>query len=267
MSDPNVTSLFGSAGHISNALETYLPGITQAITGQYTPTAEAQLGAAQAVSPGYADLMSKLYSQYAPGLATTGANVDAISREGAAGTDLSLLQTYGPQLAAAQRASENALNPEVAAARASAAKGLGDLFGSINLNSPNPEAERLVSQESARSGNIAQPSATNTVSNALSFGNELQKRRDALGKAISLATGFTQAGQTSFNPVANALTRSPSNTGTSQFTGIDKDTAAAQQTGTDWLTQLSQLQGQKVDLSSQRRATGALSNFQSTIPT
>jgi hypothetical protein len=196
------------------------PQLMEQINRQLVPGAQSELAASQAVSPAYAQMMDELYAKYAPSLARTGASVDAISRLGAAQTDSDILGQYGVPLASSWRAAESAASPEAAATRATAATKLGQLLNSIDLNSANPEAERLVNQENIRSGNIATPSATNTVSNALSFGNELQKRRDALSNAIGTATNFIPAATSSFNPAANAVSRGASNTGVSQFTGV-----------------------------------------------
>src|SRR5439155_20956096 len=113
-------------------------------------------------------------------------------------------------------------NPEFYKTREQASDKLGELLSSINLGNANPEAERLVGQEAARTGNLATPSATSTVSNALSFGNELQKRRNALGQALGTASGFLPASQSQFgqNVALNSIGRPASGTGSNLFAGL-----------------------------------------------
>lgn len=218
--DPKAPATTKSMQSIQKALDSFIPAYTEVTNKEILPTEQAKLAAAQEVSPAYAQLMNELYAKYAPELARTGAAVESAARMGSAQTDADILARYGVPLATSYRVADNALNPEVAAVRAANADKLGQLLGSINLNAPNIEAERLVGQEAARTGNLATPSATSTVANALSFGNELQKRRDALGAAIGQATQFGATNRTTFNPVENAVTRGASTAGTSQFTGI-----------------------------------------------
>lgn len=213
-----------------SGFEQAIPAILQAIVKGTPELAKAQLAGAELVSPGYNKLLTELYEKYAPQLAKTGAETEAISRKGAADTDLAILQGSGGAAARSAEALNRELNPEFYASREKAAGKLGELLSSINLDSANPEAERLVSQEAARTGNLATPSATGTVSNALSFGNELQKRRNALSQALSVASGFLPASQSNFgtNVALNAVGRAPSGTGVNQFAGVQGANNAAQ---------------------------------------
>lgn len=242
-----------STAKIMEALTQYLPAYSQVVNAQKLPTAQADLGVSQAVSPAYAQLMQELYSQYGPGLAKTGSELERINRLGAAGTDVEILQGPGKELVSSAQALDRALNPEYYNTRAAAAGKLGELLGSINLNAPNPEAERLVSQEAARTGNVATPSATSTVSNALSFGNELQKRRSALGQAISIGSQFLPSAVSQFNPVQTALGRPSTNTGISQFTGVQGPSGQSAAQGSDLLGNISALRQQQNQINSQRR--------------
>jgi len=112
------------------------------------------------------------------------------------------VQNQSNRLANTYKASDKILNPQFGALRNQSGNKLGQLLGSINLNNANPEAERLVSQEAARTGNLGVPeNATNTVANALSFGKEMEGRRQSLANALGTATGFLPATRTNFNPL------------------------------------------------------------------
>jgi hypothetical protein len=251
--DPAAPSTSESTSNIIQSLTAYLPDYMKVLNSQVLPQNQAQLQAAQQVSPAYTDLLTKLYASAAPKLAQTGSQVENINRLGAANTDLQILQGPGGQLATEAQKIDRTLNPEFYSTREAEASKLGQLLSSIDLNNANPEAERLVNQENIRSGNSATPSATNTVSNALSFGGELQKRRDALGQALSTATNFLQPSQGQFNPVVTALNRPSQNTGETKFNGITNPSDQAYAQGNSLMGQISQLQQQRTDVNSQRR--------------
>src|SRR6266550_583750 len=231
MGDPAAKSGTGLSSDVINTVMQNLPQYMNLVNSQLKPQAESELAASQATSPGYQELLTKLYEQYAPRLAEAGSKAEAVSRKGTAATDVELLQGAGGQ----------------------AASKLGDLLGSINLNNANPEAERLISQENARSGNASVSSATGTVSNALSFGNELQKRRDALGSAINIASNFLQPSSGSFNSTNIALGKGPTGTGLSEFGGINRTQNQAIGVGNSLTGTTAGLVGQQQDINAQRR--------------
>src|SRR5437879_5130620 len=162
MSDPKAQSGTGLSSSVIQTVMGNLPQYMNLLNQQLKPQAQSELDTAKAVSPGYQELLTNLYKQYGPELAKTGSAIDAISRKGAAQTDVDLLKGAGGESARNLQGLDKSLNPEYYATRSAAAGKLGDLLGSINLNNANPEAERLVSQESARSGNLSTPSATST---------------------------------------------------------------------------------------------------------
>ena len=222
MGDPRAQTAQYQSGAAASSLTNVLPSILQAITGSTPALAQSTLAGAQGVSPGYNQLLTNLYQQFAPQLAKTGSQVENISRTGAANTDVNILGGAGGAAAKQGEALNRQFNPEFYKTRSAASGKLGELLSSINLGNANPEAERLVGQESARTGNLASPSATGTVANALSFGNELQKRRNALGQALGTASGFLPASQSQFgqNIALGSIGRPATNTGLNQFAGV-----------------------------------------------
>src|SRR6266550_214249 len=253
MGDPAAKSGTGLSSDVINTVMQNLPQYMNLVNSQLKPQAESELAASQATSPGYQKLLTKLYEQYAPRLAEAGSKAEAVSRKGTAATDVELLQGAGGQAARESQVLDKTLNPEYYKTRAAEASKLGDLLGSINLNNANPEAERLISQENARSGNASVPSATGTVSNALSFGNELQKRRDALGSAINIASNFLQPSSGSFNSTNIALGKGPTGTGLSEFGGINRTQNQAIGVGNSLTGTTAGLVGQQQDINAQRR--------------
>lgn len=253
MADSEAPQSNESMADIVRGLTYTLPDYMKVQNSQVLPQSQAQLDAAKQISPQYNDLITQLYAKYAPQLAQTGSEVENINRTNAAKTDLDILKGSGGDLAREAQKIDTQLNPEFYKTRADASDKIGQLLGSINLNDPNPEAERLVNQENARTGNSNNTSATNTVSNALSFGNEEQKRRDALGAALTTATNFLQPSQGQFNPVVTALNRPSTNNGQSQFSGVTKPGDQAYQSGGQLLNSGTQLKLQQNQIDSQRR--------------
>lgn len=246
MCDPAPPSTGESTDQILASFAQRLPQVMAAMNSQVGPQAQAQLTTAQNITPKYAELLNSTYADSAPKLANIGADVERINRTGAANTDLEILKGSGGQLVTEAQKLDRQLNPEFYKIREGASDKLGQLLGSIDLNNANPEAERLVNQENLRSGTSNIPSSTNTVSNALQFGDQLQKRRDALGQALGVATNLLQPVQGQFNPVQTALNRPSQNTGVNQFAGVKDAGDQAYQSGNNFLNNVTSTRQQEV---------------------
>jgi hypothetical protein len=244
-----------STADIMQAVTKYLPAYMSAQNKEVLPQSRAQLEASQAVSGPYAQLMNDLYKQFGTQMAQTGTEVERINRTGAAQTDLDILKGSGGDLAREAQKISKELDPEYYATRQLQASKLGELLGSINLNDANPEAERLINQESVRSGNNTNPNATSTVANALSFGGELDKRRNSLSNALNVATGFQQTSQSQFNPVVTALNRPSTNTGESKFGGITQAGDQAYNAGNQLMSNIANTHNNSNNINANRRDT------------
>lgn len=263
MSDPVAPASNESMADIVRGLTLTLPDFMAVQNSQVLPQAQTQLNAAKVISPEYNKLVTELFAQYAPQLAQTGAKVENINRTNAAQTDLDIMRGSGGELVKEAQKLDTQLNPEFYKTRANASSKLEELLGSINLNDANPEAERLINQENVRSGNLGNNSATNTVSNALSFGSELNKRRESLSQALGVATNFLQPSQSSFNPVVTALNRPSTNNGQSQFSGVNQPGNQAYQSGAQLLQSGTQLKAQENEINANRR--DGLDRFNETL--
>lgn len=262
MGDDRAPSTQESTASIMQALTTYLPGYMNAVNAQVLPQAQTELRAAQSISPAYAELLDQLYTKYAPKMAQTGTEVERINRTGAAATDLEILQGKGGDLARESVKIDKELNPEFYATRSATADKLGQLLSAASFDS-DVEAERLINAENVRSGNVGNPSATQTVSNALSFGNERNNRLNRLGQAISTATQFLQPAQGQFNPTVTALNRPSTNTGESRFGGVTNPSQQAYTQGSNMFNNISQVRMQQNDINANRR--DGLDRFNETL--
>jgi hypothetical protein len=162
-----------------------------------SPTSLAQLQAAQLTAPGVNQLEADRYN--------------TITRNQAA-TDADILGTIGRDRASIASEIDRGINPEFYQAREA---GLDSILGQLkmlDLNNANPEAERLVNLENVRTGNLTTPSnETNTVKNALQFGDERLKRSAALSQALNTANNFLTSSRATFDPFGRSVTTSTTN--------------------------------------------------------
>jgi hypothetical protein len=251
--DSSAPSANESTHDMMQALTRNLPAYMEAQNAQVLPQAKTQLEASQYLTPAYSKLLDDIYRQYAPSMATTGAEVERINRTGAAKTDLEILTGVGGQMTEAAQALDKKLNPEFYKTREAASGKLGELLGSINLNDPSVEAERQINQENVRSGNLGNNSATNTVANALDFGKERMGRQAMLGQAINAATNFLQPSQGQFNPVNTALNRNSTNTGENRFAGVQNPSSQAYDSANGLMNNISSFQNNAMQINSNRR--------------
>lgn len=252
--DPPAPNATESTGDVLSAYINYLPALMSTTSAQILPSSQAELDASKVISPQENQLMLELYQKFAPQLAKTGSEIDAATRAATATADVNILGNQGAQLANIYKQIDKSLNPEYYQVREQSAKSLGDLLAANDLSRPNIEAERLVNQENIRSGNATTPSATNTVANAIQFGNEGQKRANNLSNAISTATGFLQpSSNAQFNPATAILNKPTSSTGTSQFAGVTPASKTATETGGNLLNNITGLQQSAMDINANRR--------------
>lgn len=264
MSDERAPSTQESTQDMLLAMTANMPAFMQAMNKELGPTEQAKLASSQAVSPAWAQLTSDLYRQFAPGMAKVGSEIDSSNRLTQARTDAEILGTSGRDLSRIYKELDTELNPEYYKTREAGAKSIGDLLSSINLNDASPEAERLVNQENVRTGNLGNTNATNTVSNALSFGSELSNRRSQLSNAINTASAFLQPSSNSaFNPATAALSRPTGNTGLSEFSGVNKAGGEAFGAGQGLLGQIGGLKQAEMGINANRRDT--LDRFNETM--
>lgn len=254
MSDNYAPPAGESTAETMAALTQYLPGYMKVLNQEVLPQSLAELEAAQNISPKYQRLVTDLYKQFAPELAQTGSEVDRTTRLNTAKTDAEILAGSGKDLAKAYTEIDREQNPEYYDVRAKAASSLSDVLNSLNLSNPDPEAERLVAQESQRTGAASVPSNASTVANAMNFGSIKQGRISNLTNAINSASAFLQpASNAQFNPATAALNRPVSSAGTSQFGGITNPNQTAYNQGSNLMGTIAGFQSQANDINANRR--------------
>ena len=183
--------------------------------------AQQQLGAAKAFVPQYGQLASD--EAYREAMSEAGKQVD-------------VLRGPGGQLIDEAFAKSQQVDPEFYGRRAQTGAMLGDLLrsfaapGTVSADNPfgtftgelsgseRAEIERSLAQNRARSGSMGGPMAmSDVVSNAMMFGQGVQNRRDALGRALGQATSFLPAARSGFDPFQVAMGRPSQQFGAQQF--------------------------------------------------
>ena len=183
--------------------------------------AQQQLGAAKAFVPQYGQLASD--EAYREAMSEAGKQVD-------------VLRGPGGQLIDEAFAKSQQVAPEFYGRRAQTGAMLGDLLrsfaapGTVSADNPfgtftgelsgseRAEIERSLAQNRARSGSMGGPMAmSDVVSNAMMFGQGVQNRRDALGRALGQATSFLPAARSGFDPFQVAMGRPSQQFGAQQF--------------------------------------------------
>ena len=94
----------------------------------------------------------------------------------------------------------------------------GGYFTGALSGSEREEIERSLGRQGARTGAATGPRAmSDVVANAMMFGQGVQNRRDALGRALGQATSFLPASRSGFDPLQVALGRPSTHFGAQQF--------------------------------------------------
>lgn len=171
-----------------------------------------------------------------------------------AGRQVDVLRGPGGELIDEAYAAAQGIDPEFYRQRAQTGSGLSDLLRSMydeqtlkggskydeqrpqgyftgNLSGgEREEINRSLNQQAAQSGNLNVPSMGNVVSNAMTYGNAMQNRRNAFGQALGQATSFLPASRSGFDPMQVALGR-PSTTLPTTFSQPNMQTNASAQSG------------------------------------
>lgn len=207
-----------------------LPYYSRAVAGQVIPQAQANFAATQAVSEPYTKLMADLYAKYGPQLNQIGSDIARQNALNQAGTDLAVLQGPGRDLISEAVETQKIADPEYYKTRELTSNRLGDLLSSINLGSGlSPTEQREIEQGLAREGTArgtyGSPSQSETVANAMRYGeagrNRELQNQNSLSQAIAASTAFLPASRSGMD-VFQVATGRPStyNTGENKFTGL-----------------------------------------------
>lgn len=204
------------------------PQLMQLLNSAVADQAQAELGAARAVTSGYNDLAMSEAERLAPGIAKVQGQMDA----GQAAADVANLNAYGQQAGAAMRSTDAAANPEYYRTL----EGLGGKFTQL-LNEASPTLtagqRASVERDMARlNPQGADNSAVSTAEKAMNFGQARQENVNRFGDILQSVSAALPAIKTGLNPVGVALGRDSRNSPVAgAMTPVTKPNSTAYQLG------------------------------------
>ena len=137
---------------------------------------------------------------------------------------------------------------------------LSNLLGSINVNglsgSERAEISRSLARDNAMRG-TENPTALSTIGNAMTFGSQLQKKRDSLGQALTQAPQVAPTLSSGINAFQTTTGRSNSaNTGIPQFSGTQQTGSSTQNQTSGILNNIAGFQNNAMNINANRRSGG-----------
>lgn len=219
------------------ALYDLMPYLNQAVNNTITPSAIAQLQASAATAPGYASLMTNLYNTYGNQLNQIGNAIQNQNALAQADTTNNVLNGPGAQTVQSALQLQQQVDPQYFATRQAASNRLNDLMNSIDLsgNLSGTQMNQIgqgLSQQNAHNGTLGAPSQSQTVANAMQYGQAgYQMKQQAisnLSQALNNASSFLPQSRSGIDAFQVATGRSSqsnpgqSNMGNSMFGGINQ---------------------------------------------
>lgn len=223
---------YRDAASQAQALNDLYPYIANTVRQQQIPNALMDLQTAQLTSPGNAQLMTQLYNQFGPQLNAIGNEINRRNAMAQAGTDLSVLQGPGQQLINQAYQAAQTFDKPYYDTRAAGASAVQNLINSIDLTgglSPTERDEitKGLARQNFQSGTFGAPSQSQTVGNAMQYGQagyqRQQQAKSNLSDAISKASAFLPASKSGVDVFQVATGRSSMpNPGNGLFPGINQ---------------------------------------------
>lgn len=212
----------GSARQMAN-LTRYLPRLAETITRVAGPYEQGMLNARASIDPQQAALDESLAAYFLPRFAQIGTDVQRQNAFNQATNEADVLEGPGARLVSSAHQLDEMNDPEYHAVRRTGAAKLIDL---LNGQDPNnltgaemANVERSANRTNTASGNAGLGSSMSAISNAMTFGNALDKKRNTLLNTLN-AIPQNLAAMKSGTDVFQVATGRPSygaNPGQSQY--------------------------------------------------
>ena len=196
------------------------PSIVNTVTGTVEPAQRAFIDALRRIGPGQLQAATDLFRDFGPELQRIG---EEISRAGQLEAAQTQSDVFGSS--AFQSAVENAREADKIAdpTGTAAATDIGSAISRLVDFDPNKlsgselaEIERFTNRDNAQTGVAGVGSPTAAISNALTFGNQLNNRRQTLSNVLAqAASAIPSIRNNIFNTVTSRVT--PNQAGLAQF--------------------------------------------------
>ena len=238
------------AGQTMDATTKMLPEYFAMLRDEAPKQALAEQALRDQFGPAAAAQQVQLADKYMPMYGQIGRDESYYDRMSDAATGVDVMRGPGGAMVDETFAKARQVDPEFYGRRAQTSSMLGDLLRSFaapgTVTEQNPfgtftgalsggereEIQRSLNQQRARSGGMGGPRAmTDVVANAMTFGQGVQNRRDALGRALNQATSFLPASRSGFDPLQVAMGRPSTHFGAQQFTQPQMNTQGLQAQG------------------------------------
>lgn len=212
-------------------MQDLLPYISQYTNQANLTDALGQLGIAQATSGPYAQLQTQLFNQYGPQLNAIGNEINRRNALAQASTEGEVMSGPGANLVNQAYDLSQVFDKPYYDTRAQTSGELSKLFGSIDLSGALGAGERNeiaqgLAREQLNRGTLNAPNASETVANAMRYGNAGYQRKTQqqgiLSDAIQKASMFLPTAKSGVDVFQVATGRpSMTNQGANQFTGVN----------------------------------------------
>lgn len=259
--DPEAPDPMESTAESMQAFITYLPQLI-AMQKQFQPVLEnTRLKTSELYTPRWNRLQAQMFERYGPRLADTAQRIDAANKLAGSQADLAVLQGPGRESVRSVLDMLRETDPEFFALREKAAGSVGDLLGGGLTGAEEEAIERKLSRDRISRG-LSTPTSTNTVSEAMQFGDAARKRQL---EGIAAVTSFLPASRTGFDPTQIALGRPSINTGDAKFMGVQQPTSA-ENTSNNFFNQIAGFRNAQIGADTQRRDwLDRLTEFQGSV--
>lgn len=200
-----------------------LPKLTQLIT-ELTPAVEqGRFDVAQQISPQFARLANELLDTEGRRSAQIGGEISAANRNQQVTSELETLRGPGKELLAAATEAAREADPEFFEGREAAGAKLLELLNGVSVDGSGGElaaSERGINRlNQGRTSGVG--SNTDTIRNAINFGDERLKRVGAVSAAINTASNLLPATRQGIDTFAQATGRAgTTNLGQQTNTGV-----------------------------------------------
>lgn len=236
---------------VLTSMQSYLPGVIEAISKEQMPVALKQAEADIAVSPKYAKSQADLYDTYGRQINKTGSEIETANQLEASRREQEIANKYGTGLVETADKFQRMLDPEFYKTRETVSNAQNTLINSMDPTKLSATEREEVARGLGRMGSVNPNDAQATVANASAFGGALANKQKGFADIVNNVASSLPATKSGMNAFEVATRRSLTpNTGDARFTGNQTNTGQnAWSTGNNFLQQASNLQAIKAQKS------------------
>ncbi len=210
-------------GQSVKSLAQWLPKLAQATAENVGPYEQALLNARATIDPQQSALDESLYSYFGPRISQIGSDIQRQEALNTSNTENAVLDGPGAATARAAQALNMEMDPEYYGIRAQGASKLSDLLAGQDPNqltgAEMANVERGLNRTNRQNGQRDVHSSSGAIGNAMTFGRELDNKRNTLLNTINAIPQNLASYKSGFDAyqVATGKPSYGSNPGNGQF--------------------------------------------------